>query len=130
MATPKPKKSAQPDRKTVCLGEMLPEVLAALKAKKERNLSALVRQALRVYLHPDQKAVDPRPLLAALDQLRLDLSRVGGNLNQLAHGFNMHGPAAFNRDALAASHDELREEFRKVIAKLLEVERGIRRANR
>lgn len=127
MTTAKPKNGERPDRKTVCLGDMLPEAMAALKAKKERNLSALVRRALSVYLHPNQKAFDTRPLLATLDQLRLDLSRVGGNLNQLAHGFNMHGPAAFNRDELAASHDELREEFRQLVAKLIEIERATRR---
>lgn len=130
MASDEPKLSKQPDRKTICLGDMHAEALAAIKAKKERNLSALVRQSLRAYLHPDQQIFDVRPILTGLDQLRADLARVGSNLNQLAHGFNMHGPAAFNRDALAASHEELREEFRKVMTKLLEVERGIRRGNR
>jgi hypothetical protein len=120
----------RPDRKTVCLGDMHIEATKALKSKRARNLSALVRQALRVYLQPGQQVFDTRPMIASLDQLRADLARVGSNLNQLSHGFNMHGPAAFNRDALAGSHEELREEFRKIMSCLLDIDRDLRNRNR
>lgn len=130
MAIKVTKAPAQPDRKTVCLGEMLKPTADALRAKKARNLSALVRQALRVYLTGERQALDPRPIVESLDLLRLDLARVGSNLNQLAHGFNIHGPAGFKRDELAIAHEELRIEFRAIIAKLLELERELRRANR
>lgn len=130
MASEKPSKGKQLDRKTVCLGEMLPEAMAWVKARKGRRLSTLVRQALRTELHPDHQAIDPRPLILAVDALRIDLARVGGNLNQLAHGFNMQGQVAFDRDALALAHDDLREEFRKVVAKLIEVERALQRSTR
>lgn len=104
--------------------------MSALKLKKERNLSALVRAALRVYLQPNNQVQDFRPLIATLGELRVDLSRVGSNLNQLAHGFNSSGPVAFDRDALAVSHDELRAEFRRLMQQLNELERGLRRATR
>lgn len=120
----------QPDRVTVTMGEMHPPAVASLKAGKARNMSALVRQALRHYLDGDRPTMDPRPIVLALDLLRQDLARVGSNLNQLAHGFNMRGPVAFNRDELAVAHADLRGELGRVMGKLLELEREFRKLNR
>lgn len=130
MATASPAPRKQLDRKTVCLGETLADVERWLKAGKGRRLSTLVRQAIRAYLHPSQRPLDTAAVAASVDALRLDLARVGSNLNQLAHGFHLHGPVAFDRDALAAAHADLTEEFRKVVAGLIEVQRAIRRHDR
>jgi len=122
----------QPDRATVTLGDMYKPAKAALKAGVARNMSALVRDALAVYLTGGDKRpqLDTRPIVDSLAKLRVGLAPVGSNLNQLAHGFNSQGQIAFNRDALAESHAELREQFRAVMSALVELERGLRRPTR
>lgn len=129
MTNAKPKSTRRPDQKSLSLGDVLPEAEALVRAGKERSLSALVRRAIRLYLNPEQQANDPRPMTFALGQLRLELSRIGSNLNQLAHGFNMRGPVAFKRDELAESHEALQSEFRVVMTKLDEIERVFLRGN-
>lgn len=121
------KSRSRPDVKAVSLGDLLPEAMAAVESGKERNLSALVRQGLRFYLNPETTPPDTRPFTGAVTQLRLDLARVGSNLNQLALGFHRHGQAGFDRDELAVAHEELIQEFRKVITTLRDVELAIRR---
>lgn len=121
----------QPDRVTVTLGDMHKPATAALKAGAARSMSALVRKALAAYLNGGQgPQLDPRPIVNALAAVRAGLAPVGSNLNQLAHGFNSQGPIAFNRDALAESHAELRGQFAEVMRVLLELERGYRRQSR
>lgn len=126
----KPELKSRPDVKAVSLGDLLPAAMAAVESGKERSLSALVRQSLRFYLNPETTPPDTRPFIGAVDQLRLDLARVGSNLNQLALGFNRHGQAGFDRDALAQTHDELRQEFCKVVTTLQTIENELRGKNR
>lgn len=117
-------KRFRPDRTTVRLGAVALEAREAVDNGRERNLSVLTRKALRLYLHPRQQAFDPRPLTKALTALRLDLARTGSNLNQLAHAFNTDSRMAF-RDPLAISHDQLREDFKKVMSKIGDLERHL-----
>lgn len=126
----KPELKSRPDVKAVSLGDLLPAAMAAVKSGKERSLSALVRQSLRFYLNPETTPPDTRPFVGAVDQLRLDLARVGSNLNQLARGFNERGPVAFDRDALARAHEDLRQEFCKVVTTLRTIEHELRGKNR
>lgn len=126
----KPELKSRPDVKAVSLGDLLPAAMAVVESGKERSLSALVRQSIRFYLHPETTPPDTRPFVGAVDQLRLDLARVGSNLNQLALGFHRHGQAGFDRDALAQAHDELRQEFCKVVTTLQTIQHELRRKNR
>lgn len=118
----------RPDLTSVTLGDMYKPAMAALKAGRARNMSALVRDALRVFLagSDTRPQLDPRPIVDALVKLRVGLAPVGSNLNQLAHGFNSQGQIAFNRDALAESHADLRMQFTQVMKTLMELERELR----
>lgn len=130
MTNAKPKSTRRLDQKSLSLGDVLPEAEALVRTGKERSFSDLVRRALRLYLNPEQQANDPRPMTKVLGQLRIEMSRIGSNLNQLAHGFNMRGPVAFERDELAESHKALQDEFRVVMTKLEEIERVFLRGKR
>lgn len=111
-------------------GDMKARADEAVRAGVAKNRSALVRDAIGAYLNPERRRLDPRPLADAVTKMRIDFSRTGSNFNQLAHGFNMHGPVAFDRDALASQHEDLRREFTAIMTKLLEVERLVRAALR
>lgn len=93
------------------------------------DLSKAARAVMEAGLEdaPLQDATALAELSAKLEAMRLDLSRVGGNLNQLAHAFNING--ALPADSLARTHDALRTEFGQLMALLREVQRGIHRRN-
>ena len=106
----------------------LAEVAKDAAAKEtEGNVSKLIRRALRAYL---DGATRPAPelatLAAELRQLRLDLARVGGNLNQLAHAFAMDDHGEIDDDALAVTHAELRAEFRRLSDLMRRIENGLK----
>lgn len=110
------------------MGDMRPAAKQAVKEGRAKNVSALVRQSLRSYLAEGAgPVVDSSNVVKTVDALRLDLARVGSNLNQLAHVFNVRGPVAFDRDALAETHQELRGEFAKIMGVLVELERDLRK---
>lgn len=93
------------------------------------DLSKAARAVMEAGLEdaPLQDATALAELSAKLEAMRLDLSRVGGNLNQLAHAFNLNG--SLPADSLARTHDALRTEFGQLMALLREVQRGIHRRN-
>lgn len=82
--------------------------------------SAILKRALRAYLGGENvQHFDASGMLEELSRLRTDLSRVGGNLNQLAHSFNIYGKV--DDKELRENHEALRVEFRQVIATLKEL---------
>lgn len=103
--------------------------LATLAKKEGVKASVILRRALAAYMDGPGGLVGSSEELAALTahlgQLRADLARVGGNLNQVAHAFNMDEP--LDRDALAAVHQELRQEFGRLVGVLKEVRDATRR---
>jgi hypothetical protein len=77
---------------------------------------------LRSYLEDGDNALpyfEASELIDALHENHRDLVRVGGNLNQLAHLFNIHNHV--DDDELAKVHAELRAEFRQLMTTLLEL---------
>jgi len=81
--------------------------------KSDMNFSALVRTALRDFLRQQKnKTLDPN-LPAELKNLRLDLAKVGSNLNQIAYYLNIDFPVADNE--IKKSHAELQKEFKSII---------------
>ncbi|BCT69578.1 plasmid mobilization relaxosome protein MobC [Nitrosospira sp. NRS527] len=98
------------------------------RAKRDQVKTAvIVRRALREYLGKGAPAAsaDTAPLVAALEQTRLELSRIGGNLNQLAHAFNMD-ERMLDRAGLATVHRELQIQFGTLIDQLIEVRNALR----
>lgn len=86
--------------------------------------SALVKRALQIYLAEDvQQHIDANQIIEAVKGLRIDLSRVGGNLNQIAHGFNVDGRIIPNE--LQQVHRELQKEFGKIAPVLREIEKEL-----
>lgn len=103
--------------------------LDALAKKEDVKAAVILRRALAAYMDgpggPAGSSEELAALTVQLGQLRGDLARVGGNLNQVAHAFNMDEP--LDRDALAAVHLELRGEFSQLAGLLTEVRDATRR---
>lgn len=109
------------------LGDLVPalEKRAASESRaagRPVSHAKIVKRALRAYLGVGDALpyFDATELIEAQKGLRLDLARVGGNLNQLAHTFNIHSQV--DERELAKIHDELRDEFRRIMAVLKGVE--------
>lgn len=84
--------------------------------------STIVKRALRAYLVEDiQQHIDAHAIIGALKELRIDLARVGGNLNQISYGFNLDG--RIDSEELKKVHRGLQIEFRKISSGLSEIER-------
>lgn len=110
---------------TVRLGDLTAplEKRAASESKaagRRITPSSVIKKALRAYLVGNNVQVIEAPaILDALGRLRNDLARVGGNLNQLAHIFNME--SRVDKSELQKNHEALQTEFRQVIGTLKEV---------
>lgn len=101
------------------------------------KVSPVMVRALRAYLTAEPGQGDPGreapadtsaalvPLLAALEQQRQDLARIGGNLNQIAHAFNVKG--RLHDEALAVTHGELRASFAALASLVVEVRNEIKK---
>ncbi|SEP43399.1 plasmid mobilization relaxosome protein MobC [Nitrosovibrio sp. Nv6] len=114
-------------KRTFRLGA-LSELLDNRAKREDVKASVIVRRALREYLGKGIPAPDAdiSRLVAALEQTRLDLSRIGGNLNQVAHALNIDERMK-NPSDLEAVHADLIKQFPKVIELLLEVRNEFRR---
>lgn len=83
-------------------------------ASTETNRSKVIRQALQAYLSARLPAAEAEAaafaeLARAVNEFRIDFGHVGGNLNQLAHYYNIHGEV--QPDTEAAAHRELLRQF-------------------
>lgn len=93
------------------------------------TVSTVIRRALESYLD-DRPAGDPgvyAELAKEVAKLVADMGRVGGNLNQLAHYFNVHD--ALQPHELAAEHKELRRQFNALMTVLKRINAELRRQN-
>lgn len=94
-----------------------------------RKGGQLVRRYVREGLARDKgEAAAPsveahKALVNEIKTLRLELARIGGNLNQIAHAVNIH--ETVNGESLAVRHDELRDMFQKTAAAVREVGNGL-----
>lgn len=80
--------------------------------KNGGNPSQVIRQSLRAFFDSAPVPHQLDLLNENLENMRRDLAKVGGNLNQTAHYFNIHND--LSRDDLAVHHQELRREFRRL----------------
>lgn len=85
------------------------------RAATEKNRSVVIRLALDAYLSnrtPGEHA-GLVELTKAVKDFQADFARVGGNLNQIAHYYNIHD--TIQPHELAAEHQELRRQFRALM---------------
>ena len=97
------------------LQELGPLVESRADAETGGNRSKLIRKALDAYLSdrtPGEHA-GLAELTKAIKDLRADMARVGGNLNQIAHYYNIHD--TIQPHELAAEHKELRRQFQALM---------------
>lgn len=81
----------------------------------------LIRRAIRQYISSGGSE-DISSVLDDLNKFRLDFSRVGANLNQLVHYFNIHGDV--NSD-LRVLFNDLRSSFKNLSNILCNIENEI-----
>lgn len=111
---------------TVRIGD-LAEALEKRAKKNKVKRSAIIRRALRAYLE-DKSFVELDTLISELAALRLDLSRVGINLNQIARFFNTHN--TIDNQELGCAHADLRKEFQEQITFLNKINKEVLRQSK
>lgn len=120
-----PTKTKDPKRpRPVRLNEISDRVDAHLKETGVK-FSDLVKKSLIAYIDGGGPK-DEFPIKEVMEEFkrhRANLSRVGGNLNQLAYRFNTTGIVA--DDALARTHDQLILEFRDIAQFFRKIEQMI-----
>jgi uncharacterized protein YpuA (DUF1002 family) len=85
------------------------------RAATEKSRSVVIRRALDAYLSnltPGEHA-GLAELTKAVKDFQADFARVGGNLNQIAHYYNIHD--TIQPHELAAEHKELRRQFQALM---------------
>lgn len=108
----------------VRLNEISKMVDDHLKNSGEK-FSALVKKSLVAYLDEDgpKNEIPMKEIVEEFKKYRANLSRVGGNLNQLAFYFNSTG--IVHEPALAKVHDELIVEFQELVQFFRDIEQLI-----
>ena len=108
------------------LQELGPLVESRADAETGGNISKLIRRALDAYLSartPGEHA-GLAELAKVVKELQADMARVGGNLNQLAHYYNIHD--TIQPHELAAEHKELRRQFQALMTIIKKTHEQIR----
>jgi len=90
--------------------------------KDGRKPSELIRLFVQAGISGNQ-VTDVRPLVKALDQLTREMSRVGGNLNQIAHYFNIRDKV--DESKLAKNHKLLQANFKLIIKQIKAIRREL-----
>lgn len=107
---------------TVRLGEL--KQAAETRAADEglKNISVLIRTAVRLYLADTDKAdlVHLEILADEIRDFRSDFSRVGGNLNQIALAFNKDD--VLSESTLKMTHRSLQRDFKKLAEIMKEIQ--------
>jgi hypothetical protein len=98
-------------------------------AGQKVTVSVVIRRALGSYLG-DRPAGDPGvygELAKQVANLVADMGRIGGNLNQIAHYYNIHD--TIQPHELAAEHKELRRQFNVLMVVLKGIKTELGRKN-
>ena len=125
-ASPPRKPTAHNSPTPIRLGDLKELAQKRVETEGIKNLSVLVRSAVRLYLTGASQG-ELRQLERLIEELigfRRDFSRVGGNLNQLTHFFNRSGE--LRESELRQMHMRLQAEFKTIIALLREIESELR----
>lgn len=96
------------------------------RATTEKNRSVVMRRALDAYLSdrtPGEHA-GLAELTKAVKDFQADMARVGGNLNQIAHYYNIHD--TIQPHELAAEHKELRRQFQALMTLIKKIHEQLR----
>jgi hypothetical protein len=106
---------------SVRLGELKAAVEDRAAHEGLRNISVLIRTAVRLYLADADKSdlVHLENMADEIREFRKDFSRIGGNLNQLALVFNTEDTV--EESALQIVHRSLQKEFKTVSVTLKEI---------
>jgi hypothetical protein len=99
------------------------------KTDPKLDQSKLLRYCVRKALTEDSEAMTPEQaskILSAAFDLKKELSKIGGNLNQIAHYFNTHQHLV--EGDLHQQHRALQESLKATTTLLSEVLNGIRRS--
>jgi len=91
--------------------------------KESKTQSQLIRQFVEAGLSGDIKIKDFTPLVSDLHALSTNLARVGGNLNHVAHHFNMTNEV--DEELLELIFKALRNQFKDISEKVHEVKNGL-----
>lgn len=106
------------DRLTIRLGKTKDIFFNALDGEKESNQSVTASHLARWCIQQSLcgqvslNSEDARDLIEATRELKREMSSIGGNLNQLAHYFNMRGDLA--PDELDRQHKALSKELKAI----------------
>lgn len=114
------------NRRSYRLGEMEELFDKSFAEAKEQNpsinASTFMRFCLKKALENNEYDLAPEvaeEMINALFKLTRELAKIGGNLNQIAHYFNIH--ERLNESDLRASHEELQERLKDATKTLNEL---------
>jgi len=98
------------------------EQLQDYTVKTGLTVSKVIRKALKEFFK-NQNIADTERVLMEIRQSRISMSRVGGNLNQIAHYFNLTG--SVYPDSLKATHEALQREFGSIMTLFKKIENDL-----
>ncbi len=106
---------------TVRLGELKAAAEERVEAEQLKNISVLIRTAVRLYLADADKSdlVHLEKLADEIRGLRYDFSRIGGNLNQMAMAFNQGD--VLSESLLRVNHEILQKDFKNLSSTMKEI---------
>jgi len=83
-----------------------------ITAEKEESISLVARRLIVMGLENKKTYIDLDPIIYELHNFSTVMSRIGGNLNQLSHYFNMN--QTVDEDELKLVHKALRMKFSEI----------------
>nr|AKN37581.1 hypothetical protein [Vibrio sp. FF_291] len=104
-------------------------LLEAKKTDSSVDASKFLRYCIKKALNENRETMNPdeaKKLIASLFELKKELAKVGGNLNQIAHYFNTHQHLI--ETDLHKQHRALQQTLKDTGFKLNEVIHGIGRS--
>lgn len=88
--------------------------------KSGMTFSTMVRTALKNYMLAHKNKTPDTRLPEEIKNLRLDLAKVGSNLNQIAYNLNLDFPVSDKH--IKETHLKLQKEFKTIIDLLKKIE--------
>lgn len=107
------------------IGKLI-EPLEAKAMKENRSVSVIIRKALRFYMG-QTRIPEVREFYSEIKRLTGVMSRIGGNLNQVALAFN--ADEILKGSDLAQVHTEMKQAFREFSGTLIAIRSELERQN-
>jgi len=83
-----------------------------IAAEKEESISLVTRRLIVMGLENKKTYIDLEPIIYEIHSFSTVMARIGGNLNQLAHYFNMNDTV--NENELEIVHKALQMQFKEI----------------